>query len=55
MVWWLALDVFTAVAWDQSLVWELRCHIKPLRAIAKRRDKTRTMFELLRKVGSGFG
>ena len=28
VVWWLRLGTFTAVAWVQSLVWELRSHIK---------------------------
>ena len=35
MVQWLGLGAFTAVAWVQSLVWELRSHIKLLRTTAK--------------------
>ena len=43
VVWWLGLSTFTATAWAsipvgltrvQSLVWELRLHIKLLNAIA---------------------
>ena len=36
---WLGLSAFTAAAWVQSLVWELRSHIKPLHATAKKKKK----------------
>ena len=36
MVYWLELGAFTSVAWVQSLVWELRAHIKLLHTVAKR-------------------
>ena len=39
MVWWLGLSTFTAVAWVQSLVWELRSHTKPPTAEAKKKKK----------------
>ena len=37
VVWWLGLSAFTIVALVQSLVWELRSHIKPLQATAKKK------------------
>lgn len=36
MVWWLGLGAFTAVALVQSLVWDLRSHIKLLQTVAKK-------------------
>ena len=42
IVLWLGFGALTAVAWVQSLLWELRCHIKPLHASAKKQNKTKT-------------
>ena len=36
VVQWLGLSAFTAMAWVQSLVWELRSHVKLLHAVAKK-------------------
>ena len=33
----LGFSAFTAMAWFQSLVWELRSHIKLLHAVIKRK------------------
>ena len=38
---WLGFGVFTAAAWVQSPVWELRSHIKPLHTAAKKKKNTR--------------
>lgn len=35
----LGLSAFIAAAWIQSLVWELRSHIKPLHVAAKKKEK----------------
>ena len=35
---WLGLGTLTASAWGQSLVWELRSHIKPLHTTAKKKE-----------------
>ena len=40
MVFWLGLSAFTTVTWAQSLVKELRSHIKPLLAATKKTAKT---------------
>ena len=39
VVWWLGFSAFTAVAWVQSLIWELRSHIKLLHAGQKNPKK----------------
>ena len=39
---WLRLGTFTAVAWVQSLVWELRSHIKSLQPTKQNEQKTTT-------------
>ena len=36
MAWWLGLGAFTTAAQVQSLIWELRPHIKPWHAKAKK-------------------
>jgi len=45
----LGLD-FTTVAWVQSLVWELRSHIKPLHVTAKRKNKKKKKLSTCRKM-----
>lgn len=38
VVQWLRPDTFNAAAWVQSLVWELRSHIKLLHAMTKKKS-----------------
>lgn len=50
VVWWLGLSTFTqAVARVQSLVWNLRSHIKPLHAWTKKKAMTNTKICLAAK------
>ena len=46
MVWWLGFSTFTTVARVQSLVWELRSHIKALHGVPPPPQKLTEVLEV---------